>query len=127
MTTAGKILKALLSVFKRKFPKLIDKVYKEIPEDLKPQLHGIIKFVDKVNDAIQDPTFDVLVSLTKSPLDDKLLAILRNYLPTILKDAKGVKLSSIEKHNLASNLIGQYTDYDMAQSNITADVVWCKS
>jgi len=71
--------------------KLIEKIkslFQVLAPSYKKALIFAVAVVDTVYTAINNPMADVLVTLTKNTTDDKILAWLRERLPTFLKQFK---------------------------------------
>ncbi len=71
--------------------KLIEKIkalFQVLAPSYKKALIFAVAVVDTVYTAINNPMADVLVTLTKNTTDDKILAWLRDRLPTFLKQFK---------------------------------------
>ena len=124
-TIMGKIINFFLIVFKGKFAVLIDGFYNAIPNKLKPEIEGIIHFVDKLNDYIQSPTVDVITAIIPGNVDDELVKAFRIILP-IISDKYKTALTGPQKHEVAANIISGYTGYKFGESAILAEVVFQK-
>ncbi len=44
----------------------------------------IVLFLEKVNEAVKNPALDIVVHITTTGIDDKILALLRFYLPAVI-------------------------------------------
>lgn len=121
-TIVGKLIESILDVFKRNFPEFVKALWKKVPDKLQDQIAIIIEVVSQIDKFVQSPVADVLTSIIPGTADDRLKEILRTSLPVLLEKYKD--LNNVAKHNIATELVEEYTGSDYGQSVITAEVAY---
>lgn len=121
-TIVGKLIESILDVFKSNFPDFVKAIWKKVPDKLQDQIGIIIDVVEHIDKFVQSPVADVLTSIIPGHADDRLKEILRVALPVLLERYK--ELHDVDKHNIATMLVKEYTGSKFGQAAITAEVAY---
>lgn len=121
-TILGKVVEAILSIFKENWMDFVKKLWRKIPEDLKEELNNIVGIVNFIKEQVDSPVLDVLVGLSKTDIDDKALAWLREILNDLrLADLKTSDLTKTDYHNIGTLLTEKSTGVSYGQAVITIE------
>lgn len=124
-TIVGKILAAILSVFKANWKTFAVKVADKVPDELKEKLNIVIRIVELFKNFVDSPAADVITAIIPGDVDDKIKVFLRDKL-------KDYKLSEYQKDNaghlhlLASYLTQELTELSFGQSAFTIEAAYQK-
>ena len=123
-TIAGKIIAAVISVFKENFTDFVKKLYRKIPDDLQDKIGIIIQVVDNIDWIIKSPAGDVIVDIIPGNIDDEFREWLLDNIPKAMAVVEGLELKGYDKHTIASLLTKQLTGVSFGQAAITTEVVY---
>jgi hypothetical protein len=126
-TIIGKVIAAVLDLFKSNYPQFVAKLWNKIPTDLHNNLILIINVVEEINTCINLPITDMITKLIPGTLDDNAVSWLRILLPKILENYHGIeKLAGSDKRDIAIQLVKELTGSTTGQAVITAQVAYEK-
>lgn len=125
-TIVGKILAAILSVFKENWREFITKLWKKIPVELKTELLNIVDIVNRIKNYVDSPAVDLITYAIPGDKDDKAVAWLRQKLADItselnLLDKPTGQYSSTDLHSIATRLTQEVTGLPFGQAAITIE------
>lgn len=125
-TVAGKVIEAILSVFKENWLSFITKLWKKIPEELKEKLIEIVEIVERVKTYVDSPAVDLITAAIPGKADDEAVKWLRAILRTLtaelnLLDKPTSEYSATDLQSLATRLTQEVTGMPFGQSAITIE------
>lgn len=127
-TILGKVVEAILSVFKENWTEFISKLWGKIPGDLKDELLDVVGIVNTIKSFVDSPILDVLVKITPTQADDKALEWLREIFTKLRLDSLNVSdLTKTDYHNIATLLTEKATGLPYGQSVITIENAYSNS
>jgi len=125
-TVAGKVLQAILSVFKENWLSFITKLWKKVPEELKEKLIDIVEIIERVKTYVDSPVLDLITAAVPGQADDEAVRWLRAILRTVttelnLLDKPTSEYSATDLQSLATRLTQEVTGLPFGQSAITIE------
>lgn len=94
-----------VSSFITKFFSFIKKLIKKVLPEVKTVVNYGIALVEAIKGYVDNPMVDVFTALTKNTKDEKFVAFVRQYLPRLLAQLKGVQ------HALSEEEVKEYIDF----------------
>jgi len=125
-TILGKVVEAILSVFKSNWIDFIAKLWKKVPDELKVQLIDIVQIVNRIKTYVDSPAIDLITFAIPGDADDKAVAWLRKVLGQItselrLLDIPTSEYSASDLHNIATRLTQEITGLKYGQAAVTIE------
>jgi hypothetical protein len=122
-TILGKVLEAILSIFKENWIGFVAKLWKKIPSDLQEKVLIAIKIVDNLKKFVDSEEADRLTAVIPGELDDAL----KDFLRKILKDYKISEYDlnfASHAHTTATIITQELTGLSFGQSALTTEVAY---
>jgi len=125
-TVLGKVVDAILSIFKSNWKTFVTKLWDKIPDELKTELLDIVGIVNKIKQYADSTIIDVITQVIPGDADDKAVAWAREQLTKIVQaeDIANKKISELTRGNyqtIASELTVAATGLDYGQAAISVE------
>lgn len=125
-TIVGKVIAAILTVFKSNWLTFIVKLWKKVPDELKIELVKIVDIVERIKSFVDSPGIDLLTAVIPGNADDEIVSWLREKLADIISglnllDKHSSEYTSSDLHNIATLLTMEVTGLSYGQSAITIE------
>lgn len=122
-TIFGKIIAAVLSVFKSNWPSFVAKLWKKVPDELKDKVAIGVEVVELFKKAVNSPTADLITAIIPGHYDDDVKKWLRDLLERIDLD-KYLPDDPAHLHLLASHINTEATGLSFGQAALTTEVAY---
>lgn len=125
-TILGKVVEAILSVFKSNWIDFIANLWKKVPDELKDKLIDIVQVVNRIKEYVDSPAVDLITYAVPGSWDDETVAWLRKVLQEItghlnIKDKPTSEYTASDLHNIATLLTKEVTGLSYGQSAVTIE------
>lgn len=124
-TIVGKILAAILSVFKANWKSFAIKTADKVPNEVKEKLNIVIRVVNLFKQFVDSPTADIITAIIPGDVDDKI----KEWLRERLKDYKLEEYQADSEghlHLLASYLTQDMIEIPFGQAAFTIEAAYQK-
>lgn len=125
-TILGKVIVAILSIFKENWLNFLIKLWKKVPDELKVTLSNIVDIVERIKTFIDSPGIDLITEAIPGNADDEAVKWLRKTLGDVISrlkllDKPTSEYSSSDLHNIATLMTQEVTGLSYGQSAITIE------
>lgn len=128
-TFLGKIIQAILDVFKDNWVEFIKKLWKKVPSDIQDEVSTVINIVENIKNVADNQAFDLVVLATPFTWDDAALAFIRKLLTDILEKERLINVppsqfTSGNLQSIATGLTVGLTGMSKGQASVTNEACY---
>ena len=123
-TWLGRVFASIAQLFMNNYEIWLKKLWRNISEELKPDLINIVQIIERIKSYVDSPTIDLVTWAIPGDKDDKAIAWLRQVLDSIIMELKldsktSEQLSKTDKQSLATRLTEEVTGLPFDQASTT--------
>lgn len=123
-TWLGRVFASIAELFMNNYENWLKKLWKNIAEDLKPDLVNIVGIIERIKSYVDSPAVDLITWAIPGDKDNKGVEWLRTVLRSIiaelkLKEIPVNELSKTDKQSLATRLTEEVTGLPFDQASTT--------
>ncbi|GGG97231.1 hypothetical protein [Pedobacter zeae] len=123
-TWLGRVFASIAALFMNNYESWLKKLWKNIAEELKPDLINIVQIIERVKSFVDGPGIDLITAAIPGEVDDKAVAWLRSILHNLLAeldltDKPTSELTKVDKQSLATRFTEEVTGLPFDQASTT--------
>ncbi|MBB6236476.1 hypothetical protein HDC90_001088 [Pedobacter sp. AK013] len=123
-TWLGRVFASIAALFMNNYEAWLKKLWRNIAEELKPDLITIVNIIERIKSYVDSPVVDMIAVVIPGDKDDKAIAWLRSVLRSIIEELKltdtpSADLSKTDLQSLATRFTEEVTGLPFDQASTT--------